>query len=613
MQQNRPLRVFRETLGYEGAAIFVCLLLGLAMVVNTQMGGEAMWFWYASVFHSGAKLYSGLHTPLQPLFLLLTDGWMTLFGRRFVVTEIPSILQILLLSFGMFLVLRESRWPNWQKAIVLVAAFVLTVGGRSYRFDDYHVMAEEMVIYALVLLLWMARSEEPAPKLAMSAALGLICGMAITTRVTDGVALLTSSVFCMLFLLPSKRLIHVILVIATSALTVLFVVHLTGDTFSAYISSTIFRAAASKGGTGSIFAAPFLTMRNTLLLLLHLRKRLLFEIVVVLGVCPAVYLYWRRGARYIAVIQAVLVVLICLSSRVQLHDFATGTMIDVVVLAATSAMYVSAAVVAVRMLYWIIAGRRSGVRWDRREVLILVPLALWASYSASAAGDPLMNYYAPVGVLMLLVTIWEPFGRQSEWANSAFVTLLALMVISGVSAKIITPYAWQNYNTYPMFEHREWYHHPVYGEMYIDRDLLNLSLSVCKDIGSVPGKNAPELLSIPYPFANLFCDTPPWHDYVQTFFDTSTRATIEQLIHELETAPPQYIVYQQQLGILEGAERLYNHGRPLAQRDLDTLIMAKLATGQWRLLEKSDYLAPKHPESWYDPRKNGWYVIQTHP
>jgi hypothetical protein len=613
MQQNRRAGVFREALGYEGLAMLVCLLLGVAMVVNTQLGGEAMWYWYATVFHHGAKLYSGLHTPLQPLFLLLTDAWMTLFGRRFIVTEIPSVIQILGLSFGMFLILRESRWPSWQKAIVLLGAFVLTVGGHSYRFDDYHVMAEQFVIYALILLLWMARTEDVRRNLLLAGTLGVICGLAITTRVTDGVALLASSLICMPFLLRSKRIASIALMTGVAVVTILFVVHLTGDSFSAYISSTVFRAAASKGGTGSIFAAPFLTLRNTLIELVHIRKRLIFEIALVLGVCPAVYLYWRRGVRYIAAIQAVLVVLICLSSRVQLHDFATGTMIDVTVLAATTVMYVSAMVVAVLLLRRSLAGKREAEVWDAREVLIVVPLALWASYSAGAAGDPLMNYYGPVAALLLLVVVWQPFGKQREWANPTFVTLMALVALSGISEKIITPYAWQNYNTYPMFEHREWYHHPVYGEMYIDRDLLKLSISVCNDIGSVPGKNAPELLSIPYPFANLFCDTPPWHNYVQTFFDTSTRGTIEQLMHELNTAPPQYIVYQQQLGILGGAERLYNHGKPLAQRDLDTMIMAKLATGQWKLLEKSDYLAPSRPETWYDPQKNGWYIIQTHP
>ena len=102
----------------------------------------------------------------------------------------------------------------------------------------------------------------------------------------------------------------------------------------------------------------------------------------------------------------------------------------------------------------------------------------------------------------------------------------------------------------------------------------------------------PELLSLPYPYPNYFCDIAPWHDYVQTFFDTATRPQIEHLMQELETHPPEWIVYQRQLNIMRGAERLYNHGHPLAQRELDTMLMRKLSSGQWSLDDHFDYLTP---------------------
>ena len=151
-----------------------------------------------------------------------------------------------------------------------------------------------------------------------------------------------------------------------------------------------------------------------------------------------------------------------------------------------------------------------------------------------------------------------------------------------------------------MFHDREWYHHPVYGPLYIDHDLLQFSEAVCRDIHVDKGQ--PDLLSMPYPFPNYFCNTPPWHGYVQTMFDTSTSASIHHLEDELNRDPPQFIVYQRQLNILGGAERLYNHGQPLPQRDLDTLMMNKIATGKWRLVQKRQYLVG-----------DGWYIMQTHP
>jgi hypothetical protein len=61
-------------------------------------------------------------------------------------------------------------------------------------------------------------------------------------------------------------------------------------------------------------------------------------------------------------------------------------------------------------------------------------------------------------------------------------------------------------------------------------------------------------------------------------------------------------VYQRQLKILRGAELKYNQGQPLAHRDLDTLIMQKIAAGQWQLVEKVNYL-----------EGDGWLLIKTRP
>ncbi len=173
------------------------------------------------------------------------------------------------------------------------------------------------------------------------------------------------------------------------------------------------------------------------------------------------------------------------------------------------------------------------------------------------------------------------------------------------------PYSWQNYVYAPMFIDRQIYRHPVYGTMYIDKDLLQFSQRVCADIHAGSGTQ-PELLSLPYPYPNLFCNTPPWHNYVQTFFDTSTRGTVEHLEQELNTAPPQWIVYQRQLNILRGAEVLYNRGQPLAQRDLDQLIFSKLASGQWTLIDRSDYLG-QAGGGWVTENGGGWYIIRTRP
>ena len=265
--------------------------------------------------------------------------------------------------------------------------------------------------------------------------------------------------------------------------------------------------------------------------------------------------------------------------------------------------YLLAPVIVARLLLWKTRAETK-IECDPREVLGLLPLAIWASYSAGAGGEPLTQYYAPFGMLLLLVPVLQPFRGYASWANPSFVTILALIGLSGITSKILVPYSWQNYRYGAMFVNRQWYRHPVYGPLYIDRDLLQFSISVCDDIGEkeIGQGPRPELLSLPYPYPNYFCATPPWKGYVQTFFDTSTRATIDHLTDQLATAPPQWIVYQRQLVGLAGSERLYNHGRPWPQRALDEMIMQKIATGQWLLVDKKNYL-----------KGDGWFIIRTHP
>jgi hypothetical protein len=82
---------------------------------------------------------------------------------------------------------------------------------------------------------------------------------------------------------------------------------------------------------------------------------------------------------------------------------------------------------------------------------------------------------------------------------------------------------------------------------------------------------------------------------------------------ELETAPPQWIVYQRQLKIMSGQEGVFHHGQALPQRDLDEMIMRKIATGQWQLVGKSNYLLAQMVDEKNYQAGDGWLIIRTRP
>jgi hypothetical protein len=593
---------------YQILAVLFCVGFGAAMVVNTQLSGEGVWFWYTNAFRNGAKLYSDLHLAMQPLYILESLAWMKLFGIRCIVTEIPSLLHVLIYAVGIFLVLRESDWPDWQKAIVLASAFVLSVAGHNYRLDDYHVVAECLILYSLVMLLMLARTDGGPRQLALSAVLGLLSGLTITSRVTDGVALLVASGMCMVLLARRRKLILVGLFAVVAALTVILIVKLTGDTFSDYVSSTVIKAAGSKGGTGSIFAAPFLLLRNALQLLRTGRKWLFLFMVALVALGALVQRRWKLRIGQIFLLQlAIAVAVFGLSSHSLHEELLTGLLIAEVVLCSVVLTCLLNVIVATRLAQSFVERRWDG--WDARETLVLLPLCIWASNSAGAAGEPLTQYYAPVAMLMLLGPVLQPFRRQASWVNASFLVIMTLVGLSAVTSKVLNPYSWNDVRTYPMFVNRVWFDHPVYGPMYIDRDDLKFNQSICNAVGAAG--SGQELLSLPYPYPNYFCAIPPWHGYIQTYFDTSKRATIEQLMNELKTAPPRWIVYQRQLHIMSGAERLYNHGQPLAQRDLDKMLMENIGNGRWQLIGKRDYPQVLDKDE-YVPG-DGWYVVRTWP
>ncbi|HEV2646173.1 MAG TPA: hypothetical protein VGU46_07420 [Acidobacteriaceae bacterium] len=602
------LQGFRSILrsnAWQYLAVLFCIAFGITMILNTQMAGEGVWFWYTNAFRHGAKLYSDLHLAMQPLYILESDAWIRLFGIKCFVFEIPAAIHVVAYAIAIFLVLRESRWPDWQKAVVLASSFALCLFGHNYRLDDYHIVAEVLIFYSFATLLVIARTHSPRRQTQLAALLGLLSGLTITSRVTDGAALLLASFICLMFLVQTRRLILTAVFGLVAALTVLLIVHATGDTFAAYISSTLIKAAGSKGGTGSIFAAPLLLIRNDIGILLRAGKWLVVFILALIAFGAPLRLRWKLRVGLIALLQLALALAI---SAFMSHAWRLliihGAFIPELVLCAVAITYLLPFVVVARLARATRAP--ASTSWDRREVLVILPLAMWASASAASAGQPLTQYYAPVTLLLLLFPILQPLPRQAAWLNASFLSAMALVGLTALSSKVLNPYSWNDAATSPMFTHRVWYRHPVYGPLYIDRDDLAFNQSICASVGP-----STELLGLPYPYANYFCAIPPWHGYVQTYFDTTPRATIQRLIAELNAAPPQWIVYQRQLHIMAGAEGLYNHGQPLAQRDLDTVIMQNIASHRWQLIQKRDYPDILNKDE-YLPG-DGWYLIRTRP
>lgn len=592
----------RKTLSQNLMFVF-CVLFGMAIIAQTQSPADGGWFWYATLFHRGRRLYADMHLALQPVFVLETAAFLTLLGKGWLVSKVPAILHVVSYCIALRILIRYSDFSDGQKAIILGCGFFFPITFEAYRFDDYHVLADCLQLYSLVILLLLQKAPNLRIGLLLASVLGILSGLAITTRLNDGAALLVGVALGILCLAPSKRLLSLALFSLATGLTIVLIVSLTGDSLHNYASYSIFRAAGSKGGAGSVLVYPIRLPFQTLRWLRINR----FEDLLIAYVF-AMALSWvfllrplarRRGPRELAMAATGILLVFFLMLRMY------RTVLDNIPVASFSAIAVLFAcglgvLVPVRLLRWLSRSVHPYV-WDPREILLLIPVGQLASGSMSSGGVHL-GLYGPIGVLIVLLSICSPFQFKAQWPRSCLIAVATLLLCSAAIYKFNDPFSWHTYREQPLFTGRTWYRHPDYGPMIIDKDLLNLIEPVCKQIG--PGGPQNNLVSLPFSYANYFCSTPPWHDYVQTFFDTSSKQTIQTLMDELQASPPQWIFYQRQLDTLRLHEIAYNRGQPLQQRYLDQLIEQKIAEGAWHVVFASDY---GNSATW----SNHWLLIKT--
>lgn len=591
---------------FQNVALIFCLLFGLAMIAFTQTAADGVWFWYATLFRNGHRLYGDLHLALQPLYVLETAPLLTILGNGWLVGKLPAIVHLVVYCVGLLLVARSSRLSDRQKALVFACAFFIGTNFMAYRFDDFHVIADTFQVYSLVLLLLLERTSGPSRRLYLVVALGIVCGLSLMTRLNDGAALFVAVAIAILCLVPSRRIRALALFSATAGLTVVSVVHLTGDSLHDWAANSIFKAAGIKGGAGHVLADPLQLPWNSAKIAVHspLPLLLIYCLGGILIWVTLIRSLWRpeRKVNVLGLLAGMIFILLPFP-YLGFHAIDSGPIFvfpPVGVLLA----YALCATVMVRFLC-----RKLGVEtsqaWDPREILFLIPLSQLASGSMSSGGSP-FGLTAPLAMIILLLPIAPPIRLKREPARAFAFAVLTLLTFDCVVHKFLFPFFWHSYQSAPMFYDRQWYHHPDYGPMVIERSQLAFVEPICEAVKADGAQQG--LLSLPFPYPNYFCNIPPWHGYVQTFFDTSSKQTIDSLMDELQRSPPKWIVYQRQLANLDLHERVYSQGAPLPHRYLDKLIEQKIASGDWQVVSVSSFEnRPKEHPIW----DNHWLLIRT--
>lgn len=586
LKKSRRSRISKS----EIVALAFCLLFSVLLIVNVHTANEGGWYWYARLLLQGHRLYSGMHLALQPLFVEETALFLAIFGKSWLASKIAAVFHAALFCFGLHLLLRRTQaLTGVEKAVLLTCGFFTSIAFVGYRFDDYHVLSDCLQVFSILLLLKITEAATTRRATQYAALVGVLAGFSITTRINDGAALFLAVLIGVFCLRAELRLLFTAITGASTILTIIIVVCITGDSLHAWLSSSVFRAAATKGGTANVLRHPFelpyssfetLKVWQDLQFTLYL---LISAALVGLFIAP---LLSRRGKRRLwpATLAAAVIVL-------PLHRYwYRGNFQDqklIIDLAAVGVFVIFAlGVSALPAFLWRLWRDKRTTHDPMREILFLVPLGQLAAGAMSSAGTHI-GVYGPLAITIVLVPVVFRDGFSTRIALRGFTIAIAAVLAAHVAVfRWNVPYLWHTYRAERILVDRQWYRHPDYGPMLIDVNLLHMIQPICDQIGHEPDS---ELLSLPYPYPNYFCSIPPWHQYVQTFFDTSNSGTIFHLMDELRTSPPKWIVYQRQLQVLSMHEMTYNHGQPLPHRYLDQLIERKLASGEWTATDRSTF------------------------
>jgi hypothetical protein len=583
---------------WQALATLLCILFGIAFIANIHPIGDGLWFWYATSLRGGHLLYADMHLPLQPLFVLLTVWSQQLFGTGWVASKVLAIAQLVTYVVALWLINDFVPWKDWQKAILIASVFGMTITAFYFRFDDYHITGYCFEVYSIYLLLRLRDEVSLRYSLSAAAIMGILSGLSIGNRLNDGTALFAACGFTLPFFVRSKKILALTIFCVAALLTVLAVIGLTGDSVHNWALNSIIRAAAIKGGTGHVLYAPLtfpFTITKYLLTSWRVIANLLYACLLS-AICVLMLRFIRRpdGRLWISRI-ACGVGLILLSFPFAVRQANVGMPNASIAAVGVLVSFALTTLVLVRLFRALFLSPPPN--WNVCELLLLIPF-LQLLAGAMTSGQSLLEVYPAVAVLLLLLPISSPIRVHTKWQRASYIAIAAWLAVSTLILKTAHPYKWHHFMDRTMFVDRQWYRHPVYGPMYIERDQLQFIESVCADINKDGATT--QLLSITNPYANYFCNVAPWHGYVQTWYDTTSQQTINTLMSELQTAPPHWIIYQRGLDTMALHELVFTSGRPLPHRALDRFIMDKITQGKWLVARRQKF------------QDADWILIRTH-
>ena len=546
-----------------------CLAFGSCLIVNVNLAGDGTWYWYAKAYQHGEKLYSTLGFSQQPLYVILKAWEMRLCGGSWIASKILAFATLSLFVIGSYRLADRSSYSGLGKAILITAFFFIGIHFEAYRFDDYHALADAFILWICGLLLEVPQAS-PTVLLRRVIGLGLLSGFVMVCRLNDGTMILIAVFIVLYVAVPDHRWRHLGLFMAGVTGAVLTILCLINDSLKAWWHYSIAGGASAKGGLAQflvyalmlpVHAAGELISPSTMLALLQIFASQL--LIFYLWKAQSIRNIWKL-VLWLTIISG-LAVLPFHMYRDPVIALSSVTIVAVIVL----------------FILHVVGSVRNGVIAITKpeQLVLLIPIVLWVSGAVSSGGWHFGLYFPFALMLLLGLIIFEKSDKVQAIRIPIFSTL-AFVATFGILYRYYNPCSWQSYRSAPLFQRRILVRNQTAGFEYIDQNMFSFFSNITTIIQK---RGSGEILSLPMPYLNYFTGIAPWSGYVQTFFDTSSESRISSLMHDLEAAPPRWILYQRQIDNLVGHEKTFNAGRPLLHRKLDEMIVGKLQSRTWTM------------------------------
>jgi hypothetical protein len=590
---HRPDRRADRTGLWSILSIATCLAYGAVLMVNAQTASEGSFYLYAGLLNHHLKLYHDLHALAAPFFYMENAAWIKLFGPSWVAYTAYWLLHLLILTAGLFAIVRLAPISDVTRAFLLATSFFIATGYWFYRFDDYRVTTDSCGIFiALLLYRFITTRNGRLANAAIGAASGVLVAVAIMTRINDGLSMLIATIVIVSVSRQNGKLsfFTTFLIGLSSAYAAIFFSE--GDTIEEFLQYVFFTSTGTKGGLASVLLSPL---------------KFFWQIMIALS--QAEFLLGASICGFVIVSVVLFEKMIrdrTVEKQRPLIYLCAGivAITDIWILVYYPGGFFLGALAPVFMLVLVASGvwvlARSVWRgWLAQSApLLLLPCAGLGSLAMSSGGQFHGNY-GPLGLALALSPVVVDLTKVAVGVKRVDGTAVALAACSSMVGRSLAPVSWQYYISEPAFFHRELYYSDQRGWWIGDQTLDKFFGQVC-DLVAMSGKR--QIFSTPFSFVNYYCGLPLWNNIVQSWYDTTSEETVTKIDKELEMKPPSWILYERQLRYVIQDQRVFNNNRKLAYWKIDNLIKRKVESGEWTVVTR---------KRWF--RGDDWFLIWTAP